>query len=85
MKDTLSTSLTLDQINDDYSAYQEELTLREKRLRLLVSYQFDEIDDILNLLSEAYVIEDPKTKELIKTSYGFDITDGAKRSPLHQL
>lgn len=85
MKDTLSTSLTLDQINDDYSAYQEELTLREKRIRLLVSYQFDEIDDILNLLSEAYVIEDPETKELIKASYGFDITDGAKRSPLHQL
>lgn len=85
MKDTLSTTLTLDQINDDHTAYQEELTLREKHLRLHISYEFDEIDDILNLLSEAYVIEDPETKELIKASYGFDITDGAKRSPLHQL
>ena len=40
----------VDKINDDFDEFQEELLVRNKKLRLLVSYDID--DDIMSLLSD---------------------------------
>ena len=40
----------VDRINDDFDEFQEELLVRNKKLRLLVSYDID--DDIMSLLSD---------------------------------
>ena len=40
----------VDMINDEFDEFQEELLVRNKKLRLLVSYDID--DDIMSLLSD---------------------------------
>ena len=40
----------VDKINDEFDEFQEELLVRNKKLRLLVSYHID--DDIMSLLSD---------------------------------
>lgn len=40
----------VDMINGEFDEFQEELVIRNKKLRLLVSYDID--DDIMSLLSD---------------------------------
>ena len=40
----------VDRINDEFDEFQEELLVRNKKLRLLVSFPVD--DDIMSLLSD---------------------------------
>ena len=47
----------LDQINSMFLDYQEDLAVRDLRLRLLVDFRDDDsLDSILSLLEESYVL-----------------------------
>ena len=44
----------VDRINDEFDEYQDELSIREKKLKLLVSFkEEDELDKLISLLDEA--------------------------------
>lgn len=40
----------VDRINDEFDEFQEELMIRNKKLKLLVGYDID--DDVISLLNE---------------------------------
>lgn len=43
----------VDKINDEFDDYQEELLLRDKKLKLLVDFSsYDECDELISLLDE---------------------------------
>lgn len=44
----------VDRINDEFDEYQDELSIREKKLKLLVSFkEEDELDKLISLLDQA--------------------------------
>lgn len=44
----------VDRINDEFDEYQDELSIRERKLKLLVSFkEEDELDKLISLLDEA--------------------------------
>lgn len=44
----------VDRINDEFDEYQDELSIRERKLKLLVSFkEEDELDKLIGLLDEA--------------------------------
>lgn len=44
----------VNRINDEFDEYQDELSIREKKLKLLVSFkEEDELDKLISLLDEA--------------------------------
>jgi len=46
-----------EKINKEFEEYQEDLKIREKKLKLLVSFNQDEsIDEVLNELKEKEII-----------------------------
>lgn len=43
----------VDRINDEFDEYQDELSIREKKLKLLVSFkEEDELDELISLLGD---------------------------------
>ena len=43
----------VDRINDEFDEYQDELSIRERKLKLLVSFkEEDELDKLISLLDE---------------------------------
>lgn len=47
-------SEVVDRINDEFDEYQDELSIRERKLKLLVSFkEEDELDKLISLLDEA--------------------------------
>lgn len=44
----------VNRINDEFDEYQDELSIRERKLKLLVSFkEKDELDKLISLLDEA--------------------------------
>ena len=47
-------SEVVNRINDEFDEYQDELSIRERKLKLLVSFkEEDELDKLISLLDEA--------------------------------
>ena len=45
----------VDMINDEYEEYQEELMIRDRKLKIVVDFT-DDMDSVLSLLSDKQVI-----------------------------
>lgn len=44
--------MTIEDINQTYQEYQDELAVRELHLKLLPSFNTEQVDDLINLLKE---------------------------------
>ena len=49
---------TLEEINDSFDSYQEDLATRDLHLKLLVYFEDDSLDSILSMLKDSYLTED---------------------------
>lgn len=48
---------TPEEINDMYDSYQEDLTIRDRHLKLLPVFPTEGLDDLIALLKEPYQID----------------------------
>lgn len=48
---------TVEEINDMYDAYIKDLEIRDLHLKLITVFSTNELDDLLSLLKQPYVID----------------------------